>query len=128
MANTIYLPLNDAGVGMVDKTRLDSNFAIFDAAISTGNGSAVVAAQAAADAAQADADTAQTAADAAQATADAALPKAGGVMTGTLEVWSRTTTQKGNIATPAAGMLVYDSTLGKLCVYTGAAWETVTST
>jgi hypothetical protein len=38
-----------------------------------------------------------------------------------------TTTQKGNIASPTAGMVVYDSTLNKLSVYTGAAWETVTS-
>lgn len=38
-----------------------------------------------------------------------------------------TTTQKGAIDTPSAGMTVYDSTLNKLCVYTGAAWETVTS-
>lgn len=60
-------------------------------------------------------------------TADAALPLAGGVLTGTLTGWSRTTTQKNAIATPAAGMVIYDSTLGKLCVYTGAAWETVTS-
>lgn len=38
-----------------------------------------------------------------------------------------TTTEKGNIASPTAGMVVYDSTLSKLCVYTGAAWQTVTS-
>lgn len=38
-----------------------------------------------------------------------------------------TTVQKGNVASPTAGMVVYDSTLNKLCVYTGAAWETVTS-
>jgi hypothetical protein len=29
--------------------------------------------------------------------------------------------------TPPAGSLVFDTTLGKLCVYTGSAWETVTS-
>ena len=28
---------------------------------------------------------------------------------------------------PAAGLLVFDTTLGKICVYTGAAWQTVTS-
>jgi hypothetical protein len=61
-------------------------------------------------------------------TADAALPLAGGTLTGTLTAWSRTTTQKNAISAPAAGMIVYDSTLGKLCVYTGAAWETITST
>lgn len=37
------------------------------------------------------------------------------------------TTQKNAIATPTAGMMVYDNTLNKLSVYTGAAWETVTS-
>jgi len=38
-----------------------------------------------------------------------------------------TTTQKNAIASPTAGMVVYDSTLSKLAVYTGSAWETVTS-
>jgi len=38
-----------------------------------------------------------------------------------------TTTQKNAIATPAAGLVVYDTTLGKLCVRTAAAWETITS-
>jgi hypothetical protein len=38
-----------------------------------------------------------------------------------------TTAQKNAIASPTAGMVVYDSTLNKLCVYTGAAWETITS-
>ena len=38
-----------------------------------------------------------------------------------------TTTQKNAITTPATGLVVFDSTLAKLCVYTGAAWETVTS-
>jgi hypothetical protein len=37
-----------------------------------------------------------------------------------------TTTQKTAIATPAAGLVVYDTTLNKLCVYT-TAWETITS-
>ena len=37
-----------------------------------------------------------------------------------------TTAQKGLVASPAAGMMVYDTTLNKLCVYT-TAWETVTS-
>jgi hypothetical protein len=37
-----------------------------------------------------------------------------------------TTTQKNAITTPAAGLVVYDTTLGKLCVYT-TAWETITS-
>jgi hypothetical protein len=37
-----------------------------------------------------------------------------------------TTTQKNAIATPAAGLVVYDTTLNKLCVYT-TTWETITS-
>lgn len=39
-----------------------------------------------------------------------------------------TTTQKNAIATPAAGMVVFDTTLAKLCVYSGSAWQTITST
>jgi len=38
-----------------------------------------------------------------------------------------TTTQK-NALTVTAGYIVFDSTLGKLCIYTGAAWQTITST
>jgi hypothetical protein len=38
-----------------------------------------------------------------------------------------TTTQKNAIATPAEGLVVYDLTLHKLCIYTGAAWEVITS-
>jgi hypothetical protein len=38
-----------------------------------------------------------------------------------------TTTQKNNIASPAAGLIVYDTTLAKLCVRTTSAWETITS-
>jgi len=38
-----------------------------------------------------------------------------------------TTTQKNAIATPAAGLIVYDTTLAKLCVRTASAWETITS-
>lgn len=37
-----------------------------------------------------------------------------------------TTTQKNAIASPTAGLVVYDTTLNKLCVYT-TAWETITS-
>lgn len=37
-----------------------------------------------------------------------------------------TTTQK-NAITPAAGTVVFDTTLAKLCVYSGAAWQTITS-
>jgi len=38
-----------------------------------------------------------------------------------------TTTQKNAIGTPAAGLIVFDTTLAKLCVYSGTAWETITS-
>lgn len=38
-----------------------------------------------------------------------------------------TTTQKNAISTPATGLVVFDTTLVKLAVYNGAAWETVTS-
>jgi len=37
-----------------------------------------------------------------------------------------TTTQKNAITSPAAGLIVYDTTLAKLCVYT-TTWETITS-
>jgi hypothetical protein len=37
-----------------------------------------------------------------------------------------TTTQKNAISSPAAGLVVYDTTLSKLCVYT-TAWQTITS-
>jgi len=38
-----------------------------------------------------------------------------------------TTTQKNAIATPGSGLVVFDTTLGKLCVYSGTAWQTITS-
>ena len=38
-----------------------------------------------------------------------------------------TTTQKNAISSPAAGLIVYDTTLNKLCVRTASAWETITS-
>jgi hypothetical protein len=38
-----------------------------------------------------------------------------------------TTAQKNAIGTPAQGLMVFDTTLVKLCVYSGSAWETVTS-
>jgi len=37
-----------------------------------------------------------------------------------------TTAQKNAISTPAAGLIVYDTTLNKACLYT-TAWETITS-
>jgi hypothetical protein len=38
-----------------------------------------------------------------------------------------TTSQKNAISSPAEGLVVYDLTLHKLCIYTGSAWETITS-
>ena len=38
-----------------------------------------------------------------------------------------TTTQKNAIASPAAGLVVFDTTLNKLCVRGASAWETITS-
>jgi hypothetical protein len=38
-----------------------------------------------------------------------------------------TTTQKNAISSPAQGLMVFDTTLVKLCVYSGTAWETITS-
>jgi len=38
-----------------------------------------------------------------------------------------TSTQKTAISSPAAGLMVFDTTLSKLCVYSGAAWQTITS-
>lgn len=37
------------------------------------------------------------------------------------------TTAEKNALTPTAGWVVFDTTLGKLCVYSGSAWQTVTS-
>jgi hypothetical protein len=34
-----------------------------------------------------------------------------------------TTTQKNAIATPASGLVVYDSTTNKLCCYNGSTWN-----
>ena len=39
---------------------------------------------------------------------------------------SYTTAQKTAL-TGTAGMVVFDSTLAKLCVYSGSAWQTITS-
>lgn len=37
------------------------------------------------------------------------------------------TTAEKVALTAVAGQVVFDTTLGKLCVYTGAAWQTITS-
>jgi hypothetical protein len=39
-----------------------------------------------------------------------------------------TTTQKNAITSPIAGLVVFDTTLGALCIYTGSAWKTITAT
>lgn len=41
---------------------------------------------------------------------------------------SMTTAQKNAISSPIAGLIIFDTDLGKLCIYTGAAWQTITST
>jgi hypothetical protein len=38
-----------------------------------------------------------------------------------------TTTQKNAIATPATGLVVFDTTLNKLCVFVSPSWQTITS-
>jgi hypothetical protein len=38
-----------------------------------------------------------------------------------------TTVQKVAIVAPVAGQTIFDTTLAKLCVYSGTAWQTVTS-
>ena len=45
---------------------------------------------------------------------------------GIMETKNVTTAEK-NALTPSAGWVVFDTTLGKLCVYNGSAWQTVTS-
>lgn len=37
------------------------------------------------------------------------------------------TTAEKAASTPVAGQVVFDTDLAKLCVYTGAVWETITS-
>lgn len=36
-------------------------------------------------------------------------------------------TAEKNALVPEAGWIVFDTTLGKLCVYSGVGWETITS-
>ena len=44
-----------------------------------------------------------------------------------LRLPNMTTVQKNAIGSPAAGLMVFDTTLAKACVYSGAAWQTITS-
>ena len=39
-----------------------------------------------------------------------------------------TTAQKNSMPTPADGLIIFDTDINKICIYTGSAWETVTST
>jgi hypothetical protein len=38
-----------------------------------------------------------------------------------------TSTQRNAIGSPAQGLMLFDTTLNKLCVYSGTSWETITS-
>ena len=38
-----------------------------------------------------------------------------------------TTSNKNAISSPAEGLIVYDTSLHKLCVRTASTWETITS-
>ena len=59
--------------------------------------------------------------------AAALAPITSPVFLGTVRLPNVTTTQKNAITPVAAGMMVYDTTLAKACVYT-TAWQTITST
>ena len=45
----------------------------------------------------------------------------------TLTVAQNVTTAQKNALSAVSGRIVFDTTLGKLCVYTGSAWQTITS-
>ena len=45
----------------------------------------------------------------------------------TLTVAQNVTTAQKNALSAGSGRIVFDTTLGKLCVYTGSAWQTITS-
>ena len=50
------------------------------------------------------------------------------VLNGTNGATIPTLTTTAKLALSAtAGQIVFDSTLGKLCVYSGSAWQTITS-
>jgi hypothetical protein len=44
-----------------------------------------------------------------------------------MPVAKNVTTAEKTALTVGAGAVVFDTTLGKLCVYTGSAWQTITS-
>lgn len=43
-----------------------------------------------------------------------------------IPVYNATTAQK-NALSASSGVMVFDNDLGKLCVYNGSSWETITS-
>ena len=47
----------------------------------------------------------------------------------TIKLASFSTTEKNAISSPEGGMILFDSTLGKMCIYSDVsnAWETITS-
>lgn len=47
--------------------------------------------------------------------------------TASVVVAPNVTTGQKNSLTAVAGQLVFDTDLGKLCVYTGSVWQTITS-
>jgi hypothetical protein len=49
------------------------------------------------------------------------------LFTGSVRIPNVTTTQKNAIAPLAIGLLVFDTTLAKLSVFTGAGWQTISS-
>jgi hypothetical protein len=58
---------------------------------------------------------------------DGAAMDGTGQMTVPLGLMRVTTTQKNALTGVTGGYMVFDTTLSKACVYTGAAWETITS-
>ena len=49
------------------------------------------------------------------------------LFTGGIFAAKNVTTAEKNALVPSAGWVVFDTTLSKLCVYSGSAWQTVTS-
>lgn len=45
----------------------------------------------------------------------------------TITVAQNVTTTQKNALSATSGRIVFDTTLGKLCVYDGTAWQTITS-
>lgn len=60
-------------------------------------------------------------------TADAFLGGGNTGMSASGVLFPNLTTTEKNALTAVAGCVVFDTTLGKLCVYSGSAWQTITS-